>query len=79
MDSRQEFTFYFLRFSRMLDDEEKCRFSEDEALVKKEIPGLPLFKEKILSYEEIYKEVMEISQVKVYEKWLKVDENPQNM
>ena len=40
--------FYFLKFSRVLDDEEKYKYSEDETLVKKELPGLPLFKQKIL-------------------------------
>ena len=75
-DSRQEFMFYFLKFSRVLDDEEKYKFSEDETLVKKELPGLPLFKEKILSYEEMYKEVLDIPKVKIYEKWLMVDQSP---
>ena len=72
-DSRQEFMFYFLKFSRVLDDEEKYKFSEDETLVKKELPGLPLFKEKILSYEEMYKEVLDIPKVKIYEKFLEIE------
>ena len=66
-DSRQEFMFYFLKFSRVLDDEEKYKYSEDATLVKKEIPGLTLFKEKILSYEEMYKEVLEIPKIRIYE------------
>ena len=68
--------FYFLKFSRVLDDEEKYKYSEDETLVKKELPGLPLFKQKILKYEDLHKEVWNIPKVMTYEKWLKVDQQP---
>ena len=75
-EDRKEFMFYFLKFSRKLDENEIAKFEEDETLIKKEPPGLSLFKEKILYYENVYKEAWNIEKIVIYEKWLKVDQQP---
>ena len=76
IESKEDFMYYFLRFSRTLNDEELQRLEADETLVKKEPPSLKLFEEKIVYYENLYKEIENIEKVKIYQKWLRVDQKP---
>ena len=67
--------YYFLKYSRLLTEEELKQVEEDESLVKKDLPGLSLFKKKIVHYEEIYATAKKLPERQTYCKWLKVDEN----
>ena len=75
-ESRKTFMFYFLQFSRVLVGEELQRFEEAADLLKKNPPSLDLFREKINFYEDLYKEVLKLEEIKIYNKWFRVDQRP---
>ena len=76
IESRVTFMFYFLKFSRVLVGEELQRFEEAADLLKKNPPTLDLFREKINFYEDLYKEVLKLEEIKIYNKWFRVDQRP---
>ena len=75
-ESRQEFMFYFLNFSRMLNEDEVAMFEEEEKSIKKCHPVLAQFKEQIDHYEGIHDEADKIEPIKVFEKWFKAEIRP---
>ena len=75
-ESRQEYMFYFLKFSRQLTDDEILQFEDDEKSLKKNPPGLDQIKEKIDHYEDIHDHADQTDQIKIFEKWFKADVRP---
>ena len=75
-ESRQEYMFYFLLFSRQLSEDEMALYEEDERSVKKQLPALDQFKEQIDHYEAIHAEADKIERIKVFEMWFKADIRP---
>ena len=76
-ESRQEYMYYFLNFSRQITEDEIAQLEEDENSVKKVHPVLAQFKEMIDHYEAIHDGAMEkIERVKTFEKWFKADASP---
>ena len=76
-ESRQEYMYYFLNFSRQITEDEIAQLEEDEKSVKKVYPVLAQFKEMIDHYEAIHDGAMDkIDRVKTFEKWFKADLSP---
>ena len=76
-ESRQEYMYYFLNFSRQITEDEIAQLEEDEKSVKRVYPVLAQFKEMIDHYEAIHDGAMEkIEKVKTFEKWFKADASP---
>ena len=75
-ESRQEYMFYFLNFSRQLTEDEIALFEEDERSVKKVHPTLEQFKERIDHYEGIHETAEQLDRVKIFEKWFRADIRP---
>ena len=75
-ESRQEYMFYFLKFSRQLTDDEILQFEDDEKSLKKNPPGLDQIKERIDHYEDIHDHADQTDQIKIFEKWFKADVRP---
>ena len=75
-ESRQEYMFYFLNFSRQLTEDEIALFEEDERSVKKVHPTLEQFKERIDHYEGIHETAEQLEKVKIFEKWFRANIRP---
>ena len=76
LDNQSEYLFYFLNFSRQLSEEEQLLFEEDEKTIKKCPPSLTQFKEQIDYFEGIYENILKIPNVKIFNKWFKVEVMP---
>ena len=75
-ESRQDYMYYFLNYSRQLTQEELDTLEEDENAVKTEYPTLDKFKEQIDHYESIHDEVKQIDNTKIFEAWFRADITP---
>ena len=75
-ESRKDFMYFFINYSRQLTEEEILAIEDDEKSVKKQSPSLEQFKEQIDQYEEIFEQAKEIETTKVFSKWLRVDISP---
>ena len=75
-ESRHDFMFFFLHYSRQLTEEEMLSYEEDEKSIKKQAPILEQFKEQIDHYEAIYEKAKETECTKVFNLWLRADISP---
>ena len=73
MESRKDYLFYFLNYSRQLSQEELEKIKENEKSVKKVQPKLDQFQEQIDQYEAIHEEVRKIENVVVFQSWFRTD------
>ena len=58
---------YFLRYGRLLTNDELAMLEEDEDAVKKEEPSLEEFKEHIDRYEGLHEELRNMEHVKTWQ------------
>ena len=75
-ESRHDFMYFFINYSRQLTEEEILSLEEDEKSIKKQAPILAQFQEQIDHYEEIHEGAKEVECVKVFNKWLRADISP---
>jgi dynein heavy chain len=76
-DSRTEYMHYFLTYSRQLtNDEVELIEEEGEKAVKKQYPGLELFKEQIDFYEGLHDQLKNIENIKILQLWFRTDMRP---
>ena len=75
-ESRQDYLYFFLNYSRQLTQEEIDLVDEDEKAIKKQYPTLEQFKEQIDHYEAIHDEVKQIENTKIFEAWFRADISP---
>ncbi|KAF5274393.1 hypothetical protein FQA39_LY07273 [Lamprigera yunnana] len=74
LENRKEALRQFVLYGRMLTEEEKDFYSEDEnAKIKKTPPTLNQFRDQINVYEELYKEVELLKLEKNVLGWLRID------
>jgi dynein heavy chain len=75
-ESRQDYLYFFLNYSRQLTQDEVDQIEEDEKAIKKQYPTLQQFKEQIDHYEAIHDEVKQIDNLKIFQCWFRADISP---
>ena len=75
-ESRKDFMYFFINYSRQLTEDEIIALEDDEKCVKKQAPSLDQFKENIDQYEKVFEQAKEIEITKIFNKWLRVDISP---
>ena len=76
LESRQEYLYYFLQYSRQLTPKELEKLDENENSIKKKFPTLEQFKEQMDHYESLHDELKQLPSTKIFQSWFKVDITP---
>lgn len=80
-EDRLEYLVYFLRFGRVLSNEEKIRIAQaepDETFedIPEKKPSLIAFQDELDRFIEIYNEIDAFNEVVIFEKWLRINTKP---
>ena len=76
LESKQEYLYYFLNYSRQLSNKEIEQIEENEKAIKKKPPSLSQFKEQIDHYETLHEELKCLPSNLTFQSWFEVDITP---